>query len=71
MDKSFEDQYKQIEEILEKIEKNEENLDESMKLYEQAKRMYKDLENKLDGYRAKVELIKNDEWEVFKNIKWK
>ena len=71
MDKSFEDQYKQIEEILEKIEKNEENLDESMKLYEQAKRMYKDLENKLDGYRAKVELIKNDEWEVFENIKWK
>ena len=71
MDKSFEDQYKQIEEILEKIENNEENLDESIKLYEQAKRMYKDLENKLDGYRAKVELIKNDEWEVFKNIKWK
>lgn len=61
MDKSFEDQYKQIEEILEKIENNEENLDESIKLYEQAKRMYKDLENKLDGYRAKVELIKNDE----------
>lgn len=71
MDKSFEDQYKQIEEILEKIENNEENLDESMKLYEQAKKMYKDLENKLDGYRAKVELIKNDEWEVFEIIKWK
>ena len=71
MDKSFEDQYKQIEEILEKIENNKENLDESIKLYEQAKKMYRDLENKLDGYRAKVELIKNDEWEVFENIKWK
>lgn len=61
MDKSFEDQYKQIEEILEKIENNKENLDESIKLYEQAKKMYWDLENKLDGYRAKVEVIKNDE----------
>lgn len=71
MDKSFDDQYKKIEEILEKIENNNDNLDESIKLYEQARKMYKNLEEKLNEYRAKVEVIDDDEWwEIFEFVKW-
>ena len=54
------DQWKDYE-ILDKIENNKENLDESIKLFDEAKKMYKNLEDKLKDYRAKVEVIKNDE----------
>lgn len=61
MDKSFEDQYKKIEETLEEIENNKDNLDESIRLYNDAKKMYKALEEKLEDYKAKIEIISKDE----------
>lgn len=61
MDKSFEEQYKKIEAILDKIESNKDNLDESIRLYSQAKNMYKDLEEKLIDYKAKLEVVGDDD----------
>ncbi|WP_296113969.1 exodeoxyribonuclease VII small subunit [uncultured Anaerococcus sp.] len=61
MDKSFEEQYKKIEAILDKIESNKDNLDESIKLYTQAKKMYKNLEEKLIDYKAKLEVVCYDD----------
>lgn len=61
MDKSFEENYKKIESLLEEIENNKDNLDKSVKLYIEAKELYKKLEASLDDYRAKVEIIDSDE----------
>nr|WP_072537310.1 exodeoxyribonuclease VII small subunit [Anaerococcus mediterraneensis] len=61
MDKTFEEKYKRIEEILQEIESNKDNLDMSIKLYDQAKELYKDLENSLTEYKAKVEIIESDQ----------
>ena len=61
MNKSFEENYKRIEEILEELEKNEDNLDKNIKLYEEANGLYKKLEQTLDEYKAKIELIGQDE----------
>ncbi|MCW6677838.1 exodeoxyribonuclease VII small subunit [Anaerococcus sp. NML200574] len=61
MDKSFEENYKKIESLLEEIENNKDNLDKSVKLYKEAKELYKKLEASLDDYRAKVEIIDSDE----------
>lgn len=61
MDKSFEENYKKIENLLEEIEDNKDNLDKSVKLYKEAKELYKKLEGDLKDYRAKVEIIDSDE----------
>ena len=61
MDKSFEENYKKIENLLEEIEDNKDNLDKSVKLYKEAKELYKKLEGNLEDYRAKVEIIDIDE----------
>lgn len=61
MDKSFEENYKKIENLLEEIEGNKDNLDKSVKLYKEAKELYKKLEVNLEDYRAKVEIIDSDE----------
>lgn len=61
MDKSFEENYKKIENFLEEIEDNKDNLDKSVKLYKEAKELYKKLEVSLEDYRAKVEIIDSDE----------
>lgn len=61
MDKTFEEKYKKIEEILEEIESNKDNLDMSIKLYDQAKALYRELENSLTEYKAKVEIIESDQ----------
>lgn len=61
MDKTFEEKYKKIEEILQEIESNKDNLDMSIKLYEKAKDLYRELENSLTEYKAKVEIIENDQ----------
>lgn len=61
MDKTFEEKYKRIEEILQEIESNKDNLDMSIKLYDQAKELYKELENSLTEYKAKVEIIESDQ----------
>lgn len=61
MDKTFEEKYKKIEEILQEIESNKDNLDMSIKLYDQAKELYRELENSLTEYKSKVEIIENDQ----------
>lgn len=61
MDKSFEENYKKIENLLEEIEDNKDNLDKSVKLYKEAKELYKKLEVSLEDYKAKVEIIDSDE----------
>lgn len=61
MDKSFEENYKKIENLLEEIEDNKDNLDKSVKLYKEAKELYRKLEVSLEDYKAKVEIIDNDE----------
>lgn len=61
MDKTFEEKYKKIEEILQEIESNKNNLDMSIKLYDKAKDLYRELENSLTEYKAKVEIIEKDQ----------
>ena len=61
MDKTFEEKYKKIEEILQEIESNKDNLDMSIKLYDQAKELYRELENSLTEYKSKVEIIESDQ----------
>lgn len=61
MDKSFEENYKKIEELLVELEDNKENLDQSIKIYEEATSIYKDLKDQLDEYKAKVEVIGKNE----------
>ena len=61
MDKSFEYNYKKMEELLEEIEENKDNLDESIKIYQQANELYKKLKDQLSDYKATVEVITGDE----------
>lgn len=65
MDKSFEENYKKIEELLIDLENNKDNLDESIKIYEQANGLYKDLKAQLETYKAKVEVIGKDDQDGF------
>ena len=50
-----------MEELLEELENNKDNLDESIKIYEKASDIYKRLEERLNEYKAKVETITSDE----------
>ena len=61
MDKSFEDNYKKMEELLEDLEENKDNLDESIRIYQQANELYKKLKDQLSDYKATVEVITGDE----------
>ena len=61
IDKSIEENFKIIEELLEELENNKDNLDESIKIYEKASDIYKKLEKSLTEYKAKVETITSDE----------
>lgn len=47
--------------LLEELEANKDNLDESLKIYKKAKELYSDLENQLKDYKAKIEVIGKDE----------
>lgn len=47
--------------LLEELEANKDNLDESLKIYKKAKDLYKDLETQLNDYKAKIEVIGKDE----------
>ena len=60
MDKSFEEEFKDLENLIKSLEDNDYNLDESIKLFEKAKKLYKNLDEKLSSYQAKVEMIGND-----------
>lgn len=61
MDKSFDDKYKQMQDLLTKLENNEDNLEESIKIYQKAQDLYKELSDQLDDYKAKIEVIDIDE----------
>lgn len=61
MNKTFEDNYKKMQDLLVELDKNQDNLDESLKIYSQAKKLYKELEEQISDYRAKIEIIKKDE----------
>ena len=61
MDKSFEDNYKKMEELLEDLEENKDNLDDSIRIYQQANELYKQLKDQLGEYKAKVEVITGNE----------
>ncbi|WP_099320582.1 exodeoxyribonuclease VII small subunit [Anaerococcus sp. Marseille-P3625] len=61
MDKSFDDKYKQMQDLLAKLENNEDNLEESIKIYQKAQDLYKELSEQLDDYKAKIEVIDIDE----------
>lgn len=61
MDKSFDDKYKQMQDLLTKLENNEDNLEESIRIYQKAQDLYKELSEQLDDYKAKIEVIDIDE----------
>lgn len=61
MNKSFDDKYKQMQDLLTKLENNEDNLEESIKIYQKAQDLYKELSEQLDDYKAKIEVIDIDE----------
>lgn len=62
IDKSIEENFKKMEELLEELENSKDNLDESIKIYEKASDIYIKLEERLNEYKAKVETITSDEW---------
>jgi exodeoxyribonuclease VII small subunit len=61
MNETFEEKYKKMQTLLEELEANKDNLDESLKIYKKAKELYSDLENQLKDYKAKIEVIGKDE----------
>ncbi|WP_297791241.1 exodeoxyribonuclease VII small subunit [uncultured Anaerococcus sp.] len=61
IDKSLEENFKKIEELLEELDDNKDNLDKSIKIYEEANGIYKKLKESLDDYKAKIEIIGKDE----------
>ncbi|MDO5047347.1 MAG: exodeoxyribonuclease VII small subunit [Anaerococcus sp.] len=61
MNKSINENFKILEELLEELEKNEDNLDKSIQIYEKARSIYKQIDQQLKDYKAKVEIISKDE----------
>lgn len=61
MNETFEEKYEKMQTLLEELEANKDNLDESLKIYKKAKDLYKDLETQLNDYKAKIEVIGKDE----------
>lgn len=62
IDKTLEENMKKMQDLLKQLEENKDNLDKSIEIYEKATCIYKDLENKLMDYKAKVEVISKNEW---------
>ena len=61
MDKSLDKNFKKLEEYLTSLEENKDNLDESIKIYEMANSLYKEMQEQLKDYKAKIEVIASDE----------
>ena len=53
MDKSLDKNFKKLEEYLTSLEENEDNLDESIKIYEKANTLYKEMQENLRTTRQK------------------
>lgn len=60
MNQTFEENYEKLKNLLEELEKTEDNLDQSFKIYKEAKEVYMTLEKQLKDYKAKVELVSGD-----------
>ncbi len=59
---SFEEQMKKLQEIVEKLERNDVDLDESITLYEKGLKLSKQLKDQLDSFEKKIdELNKGEE----------
>lgn len=61
MDNTFEQSYRKLEGLLQELEENKDDLDKSLEIYNEAKKVYDNLSLQLDDYKAKVEQIKKDE----------
>ena len=58
----FEDQMKKLEQIVEKLESNDVDLDDSISLYEEGLKLSKSLKEQLNKFEKKInELNKNDD----------
>ena len=51
---SFEEQMKKLQEIVEKLERNDIDLDESIRLYEEGLKLSKQLKEQLEGFEEKI-----------------
>lgn len=60
MNETFEENYEKLKKLLEELENTKDNLDQSFKIYNQAKELYNTLEKQLEDYKAKVEVISED-----------
>jgi exodeoxyribonuclease VII small subunit len=58
---SFEQQMKKLQDIVEKLEKNDVELDESIALYEEGLRLSKILKEQLDQFEKKIEELSRDD----------
>ena len=47
--------------LLKDLEDNKDNIDKSLEIYKEAKEIYDKLNEKINDYKAKVEIINNDE----------
>lgn len=61
MNQTFEENYEKLKGLLDDLEASKDNLDQSFKIYKDAKEVYKTLEKQLEDYKAKVEVISEDE----------
>ena len=57
----FEDQMKQLQEIVDKLERNDVDLDESIRLYEEGLKLSKSLKDQLAVFEEKIAQIAKDE----------
>ena len=57
----FEDRMKKLEEIVDKLESNDVDLDESISLYEQGLKLSKSLKEQLSKFEKKINELNKDE----------
>ena len=58
---SFEEQMKKLQEIVEKLEKNDIDLDESIRLYEEGLKLSKQLKDQLGEFENKIASLNKEE----------
>ena len=57
----FEEQMKKLQEIVEKLERNDVELDESIALYEEGLKLSKSLKDQLSGFESKIAALNEGE----------
>lgn len=61
MNNSFESNFEKMKFLLKDLEENKDNLDQSLKIYQQASEIYKSLNEQIDDYKAKIKVIDSGE----------